>query len=176
MRCGRYRVLTALTLVAAVLGAALCAVPVLADSDAAKPTRGAGPVLAQGTADKGPTLLTPRGPSLIMPMMNSARGRMLFAEKGCVVCHAIRDVGGRAAARLDANTRPPYVNPFEFAAQMWRGAPAMIALQERDLGYRIALSGEELADIIAFVHDDHEQQKFSEDDIPQEMRALIGQE
>ena len=41
-----------------------------------------------------------KGPRLIMPMMNPARGRKLFASKGCVTCHSINGVGGggRAAA------------------------------------------------------------------------------
>ena len=31
---------------------------------------------------------------LLMPMMNPARGRELFASKGCVVCHSFNGVGG----------------------------------------------------------------------------------
>ncbi len=176
MRRRSRAVVAALTHLVAVLGAVLGSVPANAESDAVQPVRHAATLLAQGTSEKGPTLVTPRGPSLVMPMMNSARGRTLFVEKGCVICHSIRDVGGSVAARLDAHTRPPYVNPFEFAAQMWRGAPAMIALQERNLGYQIELTGEELADIIAFVHDHEEQQKFTEADIPQEIRELIPEE
>jgi cytochrome c len=176
MRRRSHRVVAVLTLLVAVLGALLRSAPAIAESDAARPVWGAAAILAQATPEKGPTLVTPRGPSLMMPMMNSARGRKLFAEKGCVVCHSIRDVGGRVAMHLDAYTRPPFMNPFEFAAQMWRGAPAMITLQERNLGYQIKLTGEELADIIAFVHDHEEQQNFSEGDIPPEMRVLIPEE
>ena len=49
---------------------------------------------------------------------------------------------------------------------MWRTAPATIAAQEEMLGEQIMFTGEELADIIAFVHDDTEQHEFSEADIP----------
>lgn len=56
---------------------------------------------------------------------------------------------------------------------MWRGAEPMIFLQREHLRYVIDLSGQELADIIAFVHDAEEQSKFSLDDIPPEVLRLI---
>jgi len=59
------------------------------------------------------------------------------------------------------------MNPFEFAARMWRGAPAMVAAQEDELGGQIEFTGQELADIIAFVHDSEEQKAFSAGDIPE---------
>ncbi len=37
----------------------------------------------------------------------------------------------------------------------------MIALQEQELGYQIQLRGDEIADIIAFIHDPEEQAKFT---------------
>ena len=42
----------------------------------------------------------------------------------------------------------------------------MIAVQEDELGEQIEFTGEELANIIAFVHSAEEQKKFSEADIP----------
>ena len=113
------------------------------------------------------------GPQLIMPMMNSARGRKLFASKGCVTCHSINGIGGEDAPSLDAHSMQPYMNPFDFAARMWRGAATMIALQEEIFGEAIEFTGAELADIIAFVHDDAEQHKFSEADIPPEIMPMM---
>ena len=115
-----------------------------------------------------------RGPRLLMPIMNAARGRKLFASKACVTCHAINGVGGEDAPNLDAHSMEPYMNPFEFAARMWRGAAMMIALQEEALGFQIEFTGDELADIIAFVHDDEEQHKFSEADIPPDIMPMMG--
>ena len=115
-----------------------------------------------------------RGPRLLMPFMNAARGRKLFASKGCVTCHAINGVGGEDAPNLDAHSMEPYMNPFEFAARMWRGAATMIALQEEALGFQIEFTGDELADITAFVHDDEEQHKFSEADIPPDIMPMMG--
>ena len=58
------------------------------------------------------------------------------------------------------------MNPFEFAAKMWRGAEAMAVLQQDELGETIELTGQDLADIIAFVHSPEEISNFSEADIP----------
>ena len=69
-----------------------------------------------------------------------------------------------------------FMNPFDFAARMWRGAATMIALQEEAFGFQIEFTGQELADIIAFVHDDEEQHKFSPADIPPEIMALMQHE
>src|SRR5262249_42746248 len=65
-------------------------------------------------------------PGLFVPKMDPASGRKLFATKGCVVCHSVNGVGGTDAAALDASTMTPMMNPFDFTAQMWTGAPAMI--------------------------------------------------
>lgn len=113
------------------------------------------------------------GEGLMMPSMDAARGRKLFASKGCVVCHAVNGIGGEDAPPLDASTMPQMMNPFEFAAKMWRGAEAMIYLQREELGEQIELSGDELSDIIAFSHALEEQKKFSEADIPPRMKELM---
>jgi hypothetical protein len=110
---------------------------------------------------------------LIVPEMNAGRGRSLFAAKGRAVCHSINGVGGEHASMLDAATMDQDMNPFEFAARMWHGAAAMVALQEKELGGQIELSGQELADIIAFVHDAGEQKKFSQQDIPESVKAMM---
>ena len=68
------------------------------------------------------------------------------------------------------------MNPFEFAAKMWRMAPAMIAAQEEALGEQVVFTGQELADIIAFVHHDAEQHHFSESDIPPEIMETMDHE
>ncbi len=114
------------------------------------------------------------GPRLAMPMMNPARGRKLFVSKGCFACHSINGVGGHDATPLDAHSMEQAMNPFEFAAKMWAMAPYMIAAQEEAMGEQILFSGPELADIIAFVHDDEAQHDFSLDEIPVEMRKMMN--
>ncbi|MDP6951422.1 MAG: hypothetical protein QGF53_01550 [Alphaproteobacteria bacterium] len=100
---------------------------------------------------------------LTLPEMNAAEGRILFATKGCVICHEVNGVGGQRskAPSLDASRMPIKPNPFEFAARMWSGATKMIALQEEDLGYTISILPSELAHIFAFVHDEDEQALFT---------------
>jgi len=113
------------------------------------------------------------GTGLFLPRMDPAAGRLLFASKGCVVCHSINGVGGEDAPALDASLMTMPMNPFEFAARMWRGAGAMVALQQDELGAQIELNGEELANIIAFVHDAEEQAKFSAADIPDDITMMM---
>lgn len=115
-------------------------------------------------------------PGLMIPEMNAERGRVLFASKGCVVCHSVNEVGGVDAPMLDAEFMDEVMNPFEFAARMWRGAGAMVALQQDELGGQIELTGEELADITAFVHDGEEQKKFSMADVPEEVQEMMHHE
>lgn len=111
---------------------------------------------------------------LAFPMMNSERGMELFVEKGCVACHAVNGVGGHDATPLDAHNMDPVTHPFDFVAKMWKVAPYMIKAQEEALGGQIMFSGEEIADIIAFVHDDDQQHHFTEALITQRIRKLMN--
>ncbi len=110
---------------------------------------------------------------MLMPIMSPARGRKLFASKGCVVCHSINGVGGEDAPALDAEPNE-VMNLFDFTAKMWRGAATMIAMQEEELGGQIEFTGAELADIVAFAHDPAEQKKFSETDIPSRIKKFMA--
>jgi len=71
---------------------------------------------------------------------------------------------------------PGPMNVFEFSARMWRGAPAMVVMQEDELGEFISLTGEELADLVAFAHDGEEQAKLTIDQIPEKFRALLAED
>ena len=118
---------------------------------------------------------TPRA-QLIIPMMSPERGKTLFADKGCVACHAINGVGGHDAPAMDAHRDMGLVNPFDFAAKMWNHAPGMIAAQEEAFGEQIYFTGEELADIIAFLHNDAAQHGFSEADLTTKARKMMNHE
>lgn len=102
--------------------------------------------------------------------VDSASGRALFVDKGCVICHSVNGVGGKAAPALDAEIGAPPIDPLEFAARMWRGAPAMIELQSVELGYTIYLTADEIADLAAFAGDAAEQKNLSLDQLPDTVR------
>lgn len=110
---------------------------------------------------------------LVVPPMDPARGRTLFLEKGCVVCHSVNGVGGDVGPSLNASEMPSPMNAFEFAARMWRGAPAMVQMQEALFGEIIQLNGQELADIIGFAHDEAEQARLTADQIPEQYKSQI---
>ena len=102
--------------------------------------------------------------------LDSANGRALFVDKGCVICHSANGVGGKAARALDAEIGSPPTDPLEFAARMWRGAPAMIELQSIELGYTIYLTAEEIADLAAFAADRDAQKLLTPDSLPETIR------
>ena len=116
------------------------------------------------------------GMRLVMPLMNPDRGRKIFVSKGCVACHAINGVGGHDAPTMDAHQMDKLMNPFDFAAKMWNHAPAMIAAQESAFGEQIYFTGEELADMIAFIHDDEAQHSFSEKDMTAKAHKMMQHE
>ena len=100
---------------------------------------------------------------LLMPELNADRGMALFATKGCATCHSVNGVGGEDASPLDVDNMDEYMNPFDLAAKMWLMAPYMIAAQEDELGEQILFTGDELSNIIAFLHDSRQQSKFTEE-------------
>lgn len=110
---------------------------------------------------------------LAVPPMDSENGRDLFLKKGCVVCHSVNGVGGKVGPSLNADDMPHPMNTFEFAARMWRGAPAMIKMQQQLFGEKINLTGKELADIIAFAHDEQAQRKLGAEQIPERFQELV---
>ena len=118
----------------------------------------------------------PANVRLAMPMMNAERGMELFVNKGCVACHAVNGVGGHDATPLDAHSMEPVMNPFDLAAKMWRMAPYMISAQQEALGYQITFTGEELADIVAFLHDDTQQHHLTEAMLGPDVRKMMDHE
>lgn len=113
---------------------------------------------------------------LVVPIADAEAGKRLFVGKGCVVCHSVNGVGGKAAPPLDASAGQSHFDVFDFAARMWRGAPTMIVLQEMELGYQIEVSGDELAHLAAFASDPGVQSSFSEADIPEVIRDWMVDE
>lgn len=101
---------------------------------------------------------------------DAAAGRAIFVDKGCVMCHAVNGVGGKAAPALDAQTELDTVDVADFAARMWRGAAAMVELQSLELGYTIWLEGDEIVNLAAFAANVEEQKKLKLEDVPEGVR------
>ncbi|MGH8630355.1 MAG: c-type cytochrome, partial [Burkholderiales bacterium] len=77
----------------------LAALPVSVSGQESQPSSGSNMMPGGTTAQ--PMMMSP---GMMMPSMDAANGRKLFAAKGCVVCHAVNGIGGQDAAALDAST------------------------------------------------------------------------
>lgn len=110
---------------------------------------------------------------LLMPAMNVEFGRKLFVSKGCVACHAVNGVGGHDAPAMDDYAKLGLINPFDFVAKMWNHAPGMLAAQEEAFGEPVTFTGEEISNIIAFVHDGKALHSFSDKDLTKEARKMM---
>lgn len=107
---------------------------------------------------------------------NSARGKQLFVNKGCVVCHSVNSAGGDAGPALDIDPSVRKIDVFGFAARMWKGAEEMVALQVMEVGFTIELNGQQLAHLAHFLHDYEAQKTFGDEDIPAIVRKLLEAE
>ncbi len=118
----------------------------------------------------------PQRKSIVVPLVDSERGRRLYVTKGCVICHSVRGVGGRAGPALDAKGQSSTIDILDFVARMWRGAPIMFMLQEMELGYRVELKPTEIADLAGFVSDAGVQRGFSLSEVPDMLREWMVNE
>lgn len=78
------------------------------------------------------------------------RGRELFSEKKCASCHAVAGKGPRVGPDLGTPGRP--LSLTQFAGQMWNHAPGMLAkMKERNVEPP-ALTGQDMADLLAYLY------------------------
>ncbi|MEE8449498.1 MAG: c-type cytochrome [Thermodesulfobacteriota bacterium] len=94
-----------------------------------------------------------QGPSRIYPLSitgDPAKGKVLFRQKGCSTCHAIRGVGGKMGPDL-AKLRH-FHSVFGMAGILWNHSVHMAAAGKKSRITRPVFKGKELADIIAYLH------------------------
>jgi cytochrome c len=113
---------------------------------------------------------------IVLPTMNAQNGKMLFASKGCVICHQVNGIGGKDGGALDNKAMTAAMSPFDFFAKMWLGADKMIIMQKKELGATTDFTGQELADIIGFLHDPALVKTFSDKDIPENIKAKMDRD
>jgi mono/diheme cytochrome c family protein len=78
-----------------------------------------------------------------------AEGEALFRDKHCVSCHTIDGKGGKAGPDLG---RAHHVSLTQFAGLMWNHGPAMWArMKERGIEAP-PVTGQEMADIVAYLY------------------------
>jgi len=77
-------------------------------------------------------------------------GATLFADKGCVNCHAVAGRGGSVGP--DLSRRASHRSLLDFAAAMWNKQPAMSsAMRARGIDVPV-VSSDEMADLVAFLY------------------------
>ena len=80
------------------------------------------------------------------------RGEKLFPDKQCAGCHTIGGKGGKVGPELG---RAHHVSLTQFAGLMWNHGPAMWArMKERGI-QAPELTGQEMADIVAYLYTAH---------------------
>jgi mono/diheme cytochrome c family protein len=80
------------------------------------------------------------------------RGEGLFRDKRCVACHAVGGAGGTVGPELG---RAHHVSLTQFAGLMWNHGPAMWA-RMKEQGIPVPeLSGQEMADVVAYLYTAH---------------------
>jgi mono/diheme cytochrome c family protein len=95
------------------------------------------------------SVVQPQGPLYVLPG-NASRGRVLFAQKRCIECHAVGGQGGHVGP--DLLERGLHRSLSQFVVAMWNKAPAMTeAMRSRSIPLP-QLRPEEMADIVAYLY------------------------
>lgn len=80
------------------------------------------------------------------------RGREQFSSKRCTECHAIAGVGGHGGPDLGRRGREFVGSISSLAGLMWNHSQGMSAELSRRSLPRVAFSGQEMADILAYLY------------------------
>jgi len=83
------------------------------------------------------------------PPGDRERGRQLFTEKRCIVCHQVNGVGGVVGPNLDSVAARG--SPIAVTAAMWNHGPAMVAIMRAKHVERPTFTGIELRDLLAYL-------------------------
>jgi len=76
-------------------------------------------------------------------------GQRIFADKGCVRCHAVRGAGGHIGPDLGRTRGDSY---YEIAASMWNHSGSMGEKMREFRVFRPSFEDDEMSDLISFLH------------------------
>jgi mono/diheme cytochrome c family protein len=95
---------------------------------------------------------TPGDTAQVVPGTPST-GQAVFVQKQCITCHRVGETGGTVGPDLGKSAQ--HISLTDFAARMWNHGPAMWAkMKERNVAVP-KLSGQEMADVLAFLYTKH---------------------
>lgn len=98
------------------------------------------------------TAKDPGGDSAQIVPGTPERGEQLFRDKQCAACHTIGGKGGKVGPGLG---RAHHISLTQFAGLMWNHGPAMWA-RMKERGIEVPqLTGQEMADIVAYLYTSH---------------------
>ncbi|MBI2834026.1 MAG: cytochrome c [Acidobacteria bacterium] len=83
---------------------------------------------------------------------NPRRGQALFSDKQCNACHAIAGTGGRGGPDLGMRVNELVRSIAEVAGLMWNHSQQMTAQFRRRGIAPVTFSGQEMADVIAYLY------------------------
>ncbi len=99
---------------------------------------------------RSPERAAPPPEQLFAQIGNPRAGKLLFAEKGCIKCHAIAGTGG--AVGPDLGTRRPRRHVAAMAGALWNHGAGMWA-KMRELGVPFPkFTDREIADLLSYLH------------------------
>jgi mono/diheme cytochrome c family protein len=98
------------------------------------------------------TAKDPGGDSAQIVPGTPERGEQLFGDKQCAACHTIGGKGGKVGPGLG---RAHHISLTQFAGLMWNHGPVMWA-RMKERGIEVPqLTGQEMADIVAYLYTSH---------------------
>ncbi|HSC70599.1 MAG TPA: cytochrome c, partial [Candidatus Methylomirabilis sp.] len=80
---------------------------------------------------------------------NPESGKRVFADKGCITCHAVKGEGGKIGPDLVTGPHPH--TQLDFVAAMWNHFPQMVAMMEAMKIPKVEFKDEEMVDLLAFL-------------------------
>jgi len=80
------------------------------------------------------------------------QGKLVFAQKGCIKCHAIRGEGGTGGEDLGKRAKTFYKSLTQIASSMWNKGPTVLAKMAQTQTGIPKFTPKEMADLITYLY------------------------